>query len=691
MPHKQDITVDCPSCLRGHPAPHAAGLVCFLAAGLLLGFATPAFAKAPEWLEPYLTPEAKAWHPHAPAVRLLDQEEARFLRPDRLALHVVGAIQANTISGYPRLRALLPYNPDYMRIVSVQAWIVSPAGKVTSVNRREFTDTVATADTHFWDNRRVMAFDASQKAEQGSVLAWEFSLEAPADFLDVAAEVDPSLPLYHGQFEVTPAPGCTLTWHRFSPLIPDPAPGISPGALVWRLDRLVALGADRPAGFLHYPIAVDARCLPPATANGYAAQSWSHLARAIAELVEPRAAVTPDVKAMAVEVTRGRTTRWDRVRALTDFVQKKIIYLSLTLDKDSLAGCRPHPASDVLRDRLGDCKDKATLLVAMLRAIGDDGRVVFVPANAPLAIDPAWPTYAFNHAIVGIPADADTPEWWPVADFGVLGRLVLFDATDPNVPLGCLPAADQGGRVLVIAPANGDLAVVPGEPAGYAGRTRVTTAAISPDGHADVRCEERYQGTAAAREEEARQTFGTDKFAQAIERRLNRGQLQTRDLKWTMDWDAVAARTTLTLTFRVDHLGRRVGRDQMLLTPMFPPVGIELPPWKTSFEGVSRMPFTRSDDEFRMTLPSGGSVVEFPVAFHMTQGGTRADLEFAQEGEVIVCRRRFVHPAELLEKADYEGLRILIDKFGQAERRPVILKVPLAAAAGTPSSDSPAK
>ena len=109
-----------------------------------------------------------------------------------------------------------------------------------------------------------------------------------------------------------------------------------------------------------------------------------------------------------------------------------------------------------------------------------------------------------------------------------------------------------------------------------------------------------------------------------------------------MDWDAVAARTTLTLTFRVDHLGRRVGRDQMLLTPMFPPVGIELPPWKTSFEGVSRMPFTRSDDEFRMTLPSGGSVVEFPVAFHMTQGGTRADLEFAQEGEVIVCRRRFV-------------------------------------------------
>ena len=685
------IAVDCLSGPRGNRASRPAWVFRCVAAGLLLGLVTPVLAKAPDWLNPYLTPEAKAWHQHAPAVMLVSQMEARFLRPDRLALHMVGAVQANTISGYARLRALLPYNPDFMRIVSVQAWIVSPAGKVASVDRREFTDTVATADTHFWDNRRILAYDASQKAENGTVLAWEFSYEAPADLQDVGAGADTSLSLYHGQFEVTPAPGCTLTWHRLSPLIPDPAPGINPGALVWRIDRLAALGGDRPAGFIHRPVAVYARCLPPDTAAGYPSQSWTRLASVFAELVEPRAAPTPEVKAMAVEVTRGKTTRWERIRALTEFVQKKIIYLSLTLDKDSLAGCRPHPAADVLRDRLGDCKDKATLLVALLRAIGDDAHVVLVHANAPLAVDPEWPTNAFNHAIVGIPVDADTPDWWPVADVGALGRLVLFDATDPNTPLGCLPPPDQGGHVLVIASANGDLAVAPGDAVGYAGLTRVTTAAISPDGRAEVRCEERYQGTMAAREEAMRQTQGAEKFTQAIERRLNRSQVQTRDVKWTADWNPVAARMTLTLTFQVDHLGRRVGRDQMLLTPMFPPVGLELPPWKTPFEGVSRMAFAHSEDEFRLTLPAGGSVVEFPTAFHMTQGGTRADLEFAQEGDVVVCRRRFVHPVVSLEKAGYEDLRVLIDKFGQAERRPIILKVPPAAAAGTPAPDIPAK
>jgi len=643
-------------------------------AALLFGLGTAAFGRAPDWLSPYLSPEAKAWREQAPAVRLLDQCDIRFLDPKRVAVHVVGAVRANTISGYSRLRAGLPYNPDYTRIVSIQAWVISPAGNVTSVARREFTDVVATLDSHFWDNRRQLTYDASQKAEVGSVLAWEFSYEKPADFFDVEWRVDSSLPLYHGQFEVTPAQACTLAWHRRSSLIPDPATGVG-GGLVWRIDRLAALGSARPAGFIPLPISVDARCLPPDAANGYSAGSWGRLAGAIAELVEPRAAVTPDVKAVAVELAQGKPTRWERIRALTEFVQKKIIYLSLTLDKDSLAGCRPHPAADVLRDRLGDCKDKATLLVAMLRAIGDDGRVVLVSAGAPLAVDREWPTNNFDHAIVGIAVDADAPDWWPIAQFGALGRLVLFDPTDSNTPLGCLSHGDQGGQVLAIAPVNGELAVAPGESDGHAGYKRVTTAAILPDGSAEIRCEERLQGTIAAERERMRQALGAEKFTREIEHSLNRGQPETRDLKWTADWDPVAARSTLTMTFRADHLGHRVGSDQMLVTPMFPPVSAELPPWKTAFEGVSRMPFANLEDEFRVALPGGSTVVELPAAFHMMQGGARADLEFAKEGGVVVCHRHYVHPAGLIEKAEYESLRILVDKFGQAERRPIVLKL----------------
>jgi hypothetical protein len=460
---------------------------------------------------------------------------------------------------------------------------------------------------------------------------------------------------------------------------------------LWRVEQLASLGGDRPTGFQVRPIAVYARCLPKDTSAGNPAEGWAGLSRTFSELVEPRAAVTPELKTLVAGLVRDKTSRWNRIRSLAEFVQKKIIYLELTLDKDSLAGCRPRPAADVLRDRLGDCKDKATLLVALLRATGDDGHVVFVRANAPLAIDPEWPTNEFDHAIVGIAVDADTPDWWPIAPFGALGRLVLFDPTNPNIPLGCLPSADQGGQVLAIAPADGGLAVAPGDPAGYAGLNRATTVAISLDGRAEVRCEERYQGTMAATQEQMRQTLGTEKYAQEIERRLNRGQLQTRDLKWTADWDPVAARSTLTLTFRIDHLGRRVGRDEMLLTSLLSWISLQLTPWKTKFDGVSWLPMADFEEVIHIALPAGSSVAELPSAVHLEQGGTRADFEYAQDADAIVCRRRFVHPAVLLEKPAYEALRVLVDKMEQADRRPIILKMPSGVAAVTPSPEHPAK
>jgi hypothetical protein len=691
--HSRDDAVDPARCLEHGVNARIGGggrrVLWFIA--LLMAFALCGYAKSPEWLDACLTPEAKAWHQHASAVVLVDQAEVRFLRPDRAAYHVFGAIRVNTISGRERLRTRLPYNPDYMRVDSVQAWIIPPAGKVTPVSRKEFMDTVASIDARYWDNRRVLSYNASQKAEVGSVLAWEFSYEAPADFWDVAWGAETDLPLWHGRFEVIPAPGCTLTWHRRSSLIPDPVPGGSPGALLWRVEQLAPLGGDRPTGFHVCPTAVYVRCLSGDSAVDNPAESWTRLSRAFSELVEPRAAVTPEVSARASELVRDKTDRWDRVRSLAEFAQKKIIYLALTLDKDSLAGCRPHPAAEVLRNRLGDCKDKATLLVALLRAIGDDGYVVLVRTSSPLAVDPAWPANQFNHAIVGISADSGTPGWWPIADFGALGRLVLFDPTNPDVPLGCLPLSDQAGHVLAVAIANGNLAVAPGDPVGYGGINRTTSIVFSGDGHAEIRCEERSQGLPGALQEQRRQVLGEQRFSQELERRLQAGKAEIHDLKWTADWDPVAARSTLKLTFHVERVGRRVGRDEMLLASPLPWISVQLTPWKTKFEGVSRMPMANFEEEIRIGLPPGSSVAELPSAVHLEQGDTKADFEYVQDADAIVCRRRFVHPGVLLEKPDYEALRVLVGKMEQADRRPIILKMLPAEAAGAQSREHPAK
>jgi len=99
-------------------------------------------------------------------------------------------------------------------------------------------------------------------------------------------------------------------------------------------------------------------------------------------------------------------------------------------------GYKPHKASEVLRNRYGDCKDHATLLIAMLKVIGVKGYPVLIPTLSRANMDPEMPMpTAFNHEIAAI-------KW--------KGKWFFMDTTSDFVPFGYLPPSDQGRRVLIV-------------------------------------------------------------------------------------------------------------------------------------------------------------------------------------------------------------------------------------------------
>jgi len=74
-------------------------------------------------------------------------------------------------------------------------------------------------------------------------------------------------------------------------------------------------------------------------------------------------------------------------------------------------GHKPHPPAQVLKRRYGDCKDKALLLVSLLRATGIEAAPALANTRERAALDGFLPTaYAFNHAIVR--ARIDGKERW---------------------------------------------------------------------------------------------------------------------------------------------------------------------------------------------------------------------------------------------------------------------------------------
>jgi transglutaminase-like putative cysteine protease/Tfp pilus assembly protein PilF len=125
---------------------------------------------------------------------------------------------------------------------------------------------------------------------------------------------------------------------------------------------------------------------------------WKQVAHWYAKLQGERMTVDDDVRKKAEELTKGANTSTEKARRLYDFVARGIRYVSISL---GVGRYQPHPASDVLQNGYGDCKDKHTLLSALMRAEGIQSYPVLIDSSRKL--DPDVPSPAqFDHVITAV-------------------------------------------------------------------------------------------------------------------------------------------------------------------------------------------------------------------------------------------------------------------------------------------------
>lgn len=93
-------------------------------------------------------------------------------------------------------------------------------------------------------------------------------------------------------------------------------------------------------------------------------------------------------------------TQAENLTLILNFVQNQIRYFGTEIGESSH---RPSAPDAVIKQRFGDCKDKATLLVAMLREVGIAADPVLVSAQFREDVDEAFPSaLAFDHVIARV-------------------------------------------------------------------------------------------------------------------------------------------------------------------------------------------------------------------------------------------------------------------------------------------------
>lgn len=171
---------------------------------------------------------------------------------------------------------------------------------------------------------------------------------------------------------------------------------------------------------------------------------WPTVSRWYWNLCAPHLARTTPAMTNAVRtLTQSCRTEDERIRALFRFVSQEVRYMGLTLEDDA-PGYEPHDVALTFENRYGVCRDKAALLVALLRLAGVEAYPVLIHAGAKM--DPEIPSPYFNHAVVAVARPAS--------------GYLLMDPTDESTK-DLLPAYLSDKSYLVARPGGERLLTSP--------------------------------------------------------------------------------------------------------------------------------------------------------------------------------------------------------------------------------------
>jgi transglutaminase-like putative cysteine protease/tetratricopeptide (TPR) repeat protein len=406
-----------------------------------------ALASAGEpWAEPPFAAAAADWVRRTPAPAgehvtiLLEESEQSFeadgRRTNRYRL-VYRLETAEAVDGWSSLEA--EWSPWHQERPELRARVVQPDGSETWLDPRTIAESgIGQADEQILSDRRQLTAPLPALGP-GAVVEMQSLVRdtAPAFVASTSGRFHfgGSVPVHRARLVLDSPGSLPVRWitrrlDGFQPRrdekdgrvrlvfereglspVPDPEPGLPPDAPRW---PSVSFSTGR---------------------------SWADIARAYSDIVDRQLeGASLEQVVAAASGPRGRTAT---IARLLERVHRTARYTGVEFGEASYV---PRTPREVIERQYGDCKDKATLLVGLLRAAGIPAELALLSAGAGEDVLEDLPAFGvFDHAIVHVPGK---PELW-------------IDATAERVPVGELPLGAQGRWALVASAQTTGLARTP--------------------------------------------------------------------------------------------------------------------------------------------------------------------------------------------------------------------------------------
>lgn len=639
-----------------------------LFAGLVFHSAALAGDEAPGWLRQAASQPAGTYDKEVPAVVLVDDEQVSIDGGGTQVSTQNFAIRVLTREGRRLAVAQALYLVSSGRVRDLQAWLIRPDGTVKSYDKKLVLDIISDPDD-VYNEYRIKRIDASDDADAGYVFGYTAIAEDRPIYFQEKWISYRGLPTLLSRYVLNLPSGWTATGVTFNS---EPiAPQVSGSTYTWELRNLPFIKYEPMAPSIVNIVPWVAISYGPSAANAKSFADWADVTRWTTAIYEPQVIVDDAVAAKARELTANAKTELEKIRAIAAFVQN-LQYISIDIGVGSGNGYRPRPSNLVLGRGYGDCKDKANLMRALLRAIKIDAYPIAIFLGDPTFVRLEWASPSqFNHCIIAVRV-SDGTDAPTVINHEKLGRLLIFDATDPYTLIGDLPEELQGSYGLIIAGENGGLATMPVLPSEANLLDRRIEVSLAPDGTIAGTIRERSTGQSSSYERGLLRSLSAVDYGKMLEQWLTRGATGAKLVKFLPTDKREEAMFDLDVEFSAPRYGQLM---QKLL--VFKPAIVDRRNALWLTEPTRKQPVILDSAAIRETvvfsLPGGFTVDETPENVSLEMPFGKYSTTYEVKDNKLTFKRAITLNRAKIPADKYASVRDFFAKMREAEQSPVVL------------------
>lgn len=358
------------------------------------------------------------------------------------------------------------------------------------------------------------------------------------------------------------------------------------------------------------------------------------------------------------EITAGKETELEKVRAIYYWTQKNIKYIAFEY---ALGGFIPREANEVFQKKYGDCKDNSSILHKMLSLAGIEGKLTWIGTrDIPYTYSEMPTPLVDNHMILA---------------YRNAGKTYYLDATGRYIPLEYPSSFIQGKEALI---SNGDagfevevVPVMPAESSAVIEKTSLEILGNDIKGRSMARVNG-YNKTKVFNQLEAisNPSKVTEYYNTAFEKGSNRFLISSYEESNKYDYDLDFV---FSYDFDVKGYAKQIG-DEIYLNLN---LNQDLSHYRTLKDRENEIEYEYKNFlsyTTELEVPEGYEVAYLPANAEFDNGLIKAGISYSRNGSKVIYRHDIQLNFLVLSLEEQKQVNDLINQAEKAYKEVIILK-----------------